>query len=158
MTGLKNDTDLYEKIDYSLIPLGLIEEYIEQTLCGSDAPRGPIRTGKEFQFFEIIHDILNNKAPAGACHVLLLNLIESYGLKPLAVALGVGVAKYERGNWVKFDSDPDRFLRAAMRHLMAIITGHTYDGEEGIEGYPKGNDHYGAVCFNVMVADNIMEV
>lgn len=154
--GKKNDQDLYDKVDYSMIPLNLIVNYLNHSVHG-DAPAISVSNSYEFIIFKQIYDILNDKSPAGSVQILLNEVLNYYTIKPLAVSLGMGFAKYkERNNWMKFDSDPDRFLRAALRHLMAIILGDDYDGEKGIEGYEKGNDHRGAVCFCLMVSDNII--
>jgi len=151
--GKKNDQDLYDKVDYSLVPIDLIIQHIQYKINNED-PDVYDRT-KEMSLFIRIHSILNGEAPAGSISVVFKDVINYYGVKPLAVVLGIGVVKYERDNWRNFDSDPNRFLRAALRHLMAIIMGNDYDGEE-IPGYDKGTDHSGAVCFNLMVADNIL--
>lgn len=150
--GLKNDQDLYDKVDYSLVPLELLEGSLNACV-----PGGKVAVSIEWNIFGMIHKTLNKTATfKGGVNAIFGKSIVMYGIKPLATALGIGVVKYERDNWKKFDSDPDRFLRAALRHLMAIMSGDDHDHEEGIEGYPKGNDHRGAVCFALMVADNII--
>jgi len=154
--GLKSDEDLYEKVDYSMVPLGNIVNYLDHSVHGK-APGMSVSETDDFMFFSRIHDTINGKAPAGSINVLLEDVVAFYGIKPLAVSLGVDFSKYkERDNWMKFSNDPNRFLRVTLRHLMAIMQGADYDGEEGIEGYEKGNDHRGAVCFGLMVANNIL--
>lgn len=152
--GKKNDQNNYEKVDYSLIPLDIIERYVEKVAFEDlmNAKEDP-----DFKLFSIIHDVLNFKIPYTGVIDLLDSVVMDYGIKNLAVSLGVGIAKYkERGNWMKFDREPERFLKATLRHLMAIIQGDEYDGEE-VEGYPQGNSHRGAICFSLMVASHIIK-
>lgn len=158
MTGKKNDQNNYEKVDYSLIPIDIIEGYLNHEVhsVGVDVLKG-IATNEDYQLFVVIHSLLNNPGSINdQIPIVFKSALSRYGVKYLAASLGMGLQKYqERNNWMKFDSDPDRFLRATLRHLIAIILGDTYDGEE-VEGYSKGNDHRGAVCFSLMVANHIV--
>jgi len=150
MIGKKDDQNLYEKVDYSMVPIELILCYFKHHHIHH------IERTPHFQIFTMVHNYLNNVPTTGTIRLMLNAAIDAYGIQSLAVSLGLGVAKYkERDNWKKFDSDPDRFLRATLRHLIAIMLGAEYDGEK-FEGYHKGNDHRGAVCFSLMVADHII--
>lgn len=43
-----------------------------------------------------------------------------------------GARKYSRDNWKKLDNGVERFFNAALRHLLAINAGQTYDEESGL--------------------------
>ena len=146
-TGSKFDEDLYEKVDWSLIPWLLLEEVYYK----GEPEEGLVSIQTD------LHNALNIQAPKDTKGALVAEIFEQaltfINVKELSVVLGYGAVKYGRDNYKKgFSGDPDRFLRAAMRHLHTYLTtGNTHDGQ-AIEGYPKGNSHLGAVLFGLMVA------
>jgi hypothetical protein len=136
--GNKFDEDRYTKVDLSLIPWKILSRYY------------PVK-GIIFNIARDVHHILNNDEK-DKIKVVFDNAVHSMDIKLLAVVLGYGEEKYNRDDWKKgFGGDWKRFLKATLRHCHAIQKGEDYDGEV-IEGYPKGNDHYGAVMFSLMVA------
>ena len=136
----KDDQDNYEKVDYSLVPWGLLSgKYLMD--------REPI-----MHLQREIHLWLNSESDLTINGILALGL-RCIDVKYLAVSLGYGCEKYYRDSWrERFGGDYKRILRAALRHGHKYLCGEDFDGE-AIEGYEKGNTHLGAILWCLMVAE-----
>ncbi len=134
----KFDDDNYKKPKLSLIPWEILET------------RYHVKTCIEYKTAKEIHQVLCGEALN--VHAIFRNAFAAIGAKPLAIALGYGVAKYYFESWKEgFGSDPARLLEACLRHCDAFLTDEDFDGDV-VEGYPKGNHHQGAILFSLMVA------
>lgn len=142
--GNKFDEDPYSKIDLTLIPWFVLEMLY------------PYTPGKEFMHelhLKLSECMDAEKQMLGSdCERLLKRALGTFEVKLMAVSLGYGVNKYGRNNWKRgFGGDPNRFLRACLRHCHHYLMGEDYDGERVI-GYKLGNSHEGAILFSLMVA------
>ena len=131
--ALKFDSDAYEKVDLSLIPL----EFFNIKLSDK---------------FKRIHDSLNSEEGINPSVIQSVydSLVSEYGEEPLAAALGYGEIKYARDNWRK-GLEVRRSLKAALRHLFAMCKGETHDGNP-LGPYDKGTPHAGSAMFGLMCA------
>ncbi len=59
------------------------------------------------------------------------NLIPWSSLKQVVEVLMFGSKKYEKDNWKYVDNGEERYLDAAMRHLISYISGEKNDPESG---------------------------
>lgn len=143
------------KQEYSNIPLILIEatfpeHFVEGTIDTQPKSETAI-------VFCAIHEYIN-KGHTNS-HTLIRLLVERMKshpdhMKRLAETIGYGNVKYDRNSWRNgFEGTPERFLEACLRHCAAMMYGQKMDGEK-LEGYPFGNNHKGAISFNLMMAAN----
>lgn len=85
-------------------------------------------------------------------------LRDRYGYEPLAEALGYGEVKYGRNNYKEgFGGDPNRFMRAYLRHFIKYKRGKTHDGEARL-GFPLGNTHLGAMMFCLLLIEQELNI
>lgn len=129
------------KPDWSLVPLWVHELAFATKVKGS----------KEWLWFVTIHRLLNGKIIDGSIKGLLEEMLQEYGVNTLEHSLSYGAEKYSRDNYVKGYGDPNRSLRAFLRHCKAVIEGKLYDGE--VLDHPRfqeGNNHIGAMQFCLM--------
>lgn len=148
--GSKFDENLYEKVDWSLVPWELIQEQIPRNI--------PDDVAQCVSLFRQIHTNLNEDVFCNA-EALFEKAKTIIPLKELAVVLGYGEVKYGRDNWKRgFGGNPKRFLKAAMRHLHAYIVWEDSFDLEPVEGYLYGNSHLGAILFALMLAKNEEEI
>lgn len=131
--ALKFDSDAYEKVDLSLIPLEFFNVKLSDEL-------------------KRIHGTLNSKEGINPSIIrdVYDSLVSEHGEEPLAAALGYGEIKYARDNWRK-GLEVKRSLKAALRHLFAMCKGETHDGNP-LGPYDKGTPHAGSAMFGVMCA------
>lgn len=151
MAGSKFDEDFYKKVDLSLIPKKVLEINLNGDGCSFEPD-------SNVWFFLRIHLELDKAQNASVmvdsttCRKLLEGAFYKFSCKELAVSLGYGERKYGRNNWREgFGGNPNRFLKACLRHYYWLLMGELYDGE-ALEGYPLGNSHEGAILFSLMVA------
>lgn len=64
----------------------------------------------------------------------LWNLVPFRELKEVVDVLQHGAEKYSPDNWKYVKNPEERYRTAAMRHLVALMTGNEYDDEEGGSG------------------------
>ena len=139
----KHDENVYEKVDWSLVPWDILSIRYRST-CSTDL----------VNIQRILHDFLNNpeKVTKPVLKGLLNHALDCIPLEHLSVVMGYGELKYGRDNWKKGFTDYRRPLKAAMRHSHTVmVTGEAYD-DQVIGPYTEGNDHLGAILFNIMVA------
>jgi len=61
-----------------------------------------------------------------------LSLFPPVALLELGNVLDYGAKKYDRDNWRKVD-DPNRYVAAALRHILAYMRGEKNDPETGLQ-------------------------
>lgn len=141
----KFDSDIYEKVDYSLIPWELLAKSFEVRTCPGIS-----------KSVQDIHELLNHEPEPVADFDFLSDMITRLAtpetVAALAVSLGYGANKYGRYNWQKgFSGDYHRLLRAALRHGVAYLQGRDYDNQQ-IDTYTLGNSHLGGFVCGIMFA------
>lgn len=75
------------------------------------------------------------------------DLLPPLALLGAAQVLGYGARKYAPGNWLVVPGARERYLAAALRHVLAAMSGEARDGESGLSHL----DH--AVCSLLFVSE-----